>query len=114
MNPADRPTIGMKPNQTFKKLSAWVDDMDLGVISFVNSVPDRGAAKMEYVQWDLLREVTKYHEKIVALGGFASRVLDKLNVEHFKLPHPSPRNRLLNDKEFERAELKRCKEYIES
>lgn len=69
---------------------------------------------MEYVQWDLLKEVTKHHRKIVALGGFASKVLDKLGVEHFKLPHPSPRNRLLNDKEFERSELERCREYIES
>lgn len=50
--------------------------------------------------------------KVIALGGFASQVLHKLGVEHFKLPHPSGRNRLLNDRNYEAEQLKLCREYL--
>lgn len=48
---------------------------------------------------------------IIALGNNASKFCK--GYEHFKLPHPSSRNRLLNDKEFVKKKLKECKKYIE-
>lgn len=50
--------------------------------------------------------------KVVALGNNASKRLSKMNIQHFKLPHPSPRNRKLNDKEYIDSELAKCYLYI--
>lgn len=48
--------------------------------------------------------------KIVALGNVASNFCR--DYPHFKLPHPSGRNRQINDKEFIMNKLIECKEYI--
>lgn len=50
--------------------------------------------------------------RVVALGNKASERLTKMNIEHFKLPHPSGRNRKLNDKKFIDLELEKCKNYL--
>lgn len=47
---------------------------------------------------------------IVALGNNASKALKK--IPHFKLPHPSGRNRQINNKEFIEKKLKDCKKWI--
>ena len=49
---------------------------------------------------------------IVALGNNASNVLKKLEIKHFKLPHPSGRNRKLNDKNYVASELQKCREWL--
>ena len=48
----------------------------------------------------------------VALGNNASERLSDMDIEHFKLPHPSPRNRKLNDQKFIDSELEKCYRYI--
>lgn len=48
---------------------------------------------------------------IVTLGNNASKALGKAS--HFKLPHPSGRNRQINDKAFILAKLEECKKYLE-
>lgn len=47
---------------------------------------------------------------VVALGNEASRALR--DADHFKLPHPSGRNRQLNDKKFVAQQLKLCKAWL--
>jgi len=49
---------------------------------------------------------------MVALGNLASKVLTTMGMDHFKLPHPSPKNRKLNNKEFIASELKKCYSYL--
>lgn len=39
-------------------------------------------------------------DKIVALGKTASVALTLLHVDFFEMPHPSGRNRLLNNKDY--------------
>lgn len=51
-------------------------------------------------------------DAVVALGNIASKRLEKAGIPHFKLPHPSGRNRKLNDKTFIDKELKKCKTYL--
>lgn len=46
----------------------------------------------------------------IALGNNASKALK--NIPHYKLPHPSLRNRQLNNKKFIAKKLKECKDYI--
>lgn len=50
--------------------------------------------------------------KVVALGNNASKKLYAHNVLHFKLPHPSGRNRQLNDKKFIDKKLAECREWL--
>lgn len=50
-------------------------------------------------------------DPIIALGNNASKALDK--IPHFKLPHPSPRNRQLNDPKFIEEKLKACKKWLD-
>jgi len=50
--------------------------------------------------------------KVVALGAKAAEILDGYNIVHFQLPHPSGRNRLLNDRAYVERELKVCYDYI--
>jgi hypothetical protein len=61
----------------------------------------------------MVRQLVDGYDKVLALGNFVSSVLNKIEVNHFKLPHPSPRNRLLNDKDYERSMLFACKQYLE-
>jgi hypothetical protein len=55
-----------------------------------------------------------YVTATIALGNEASKALTKLGTPHFKLPHPSGRNRQINDKEYIQSRLNACKSYIES
>jgi hypothetical protein len=61
-----------------------------------------------------LETARKYPDIVVALGNNASDSLTKLGTPHFKLPHPSGRNRQINDKEYIQSRLNACKSYIES
>ncbi len=53
----------------------------------------------------------EYH-KVLALGNIASKVLTLASIQHFKLPHPSGRNRKLNDRLWLDGELRKCREYL--
>jgi hypothetical protein len=50
--------------------------------------------------------------KVVALGNKASERLKKKGIEHKKLPHPSPLNRILNNKKVLDKQLKEVYSYI--
>jgi uracil-DNA glycosylase len=51
--------------------------------------------------------------KIIALGNKASERLENINVQHFKMPHPSGLNRQLNDQEYVAKMLKNCYNYVQ-
>jgi len=52
--------------------------------------------------------------QIIALGEEASKALIAYGVTNFfKLPHPSGRNRKLNDKQYEMKILQECKTWLE-
>lgn len=50
--------------------------------------------------------------EVVALGNNASSRLTKAGITHFKLPHPSPKNRQLNKANFIKKELIKAKQYL--
>lgn len=110
MNPANKPKIRTSP--TFKRLENWMDQIGVQYFSFCNTYDEQAEAKLSNVNFDRMSILAKDYDKIIALGGFASASLDKIKVAHFKMPHPSPRNRLLNDKAFEKRVIKECKEYV--
>lgn len=112
MNPSTKPTLKGKPNATFRKLESWMDSLDVHYFSFCNTFDDPSEAKFSKVNHWRLVELSTGADKIIALGGFVSTTLNKLGIEHFKMPHPSPRNRLLNDKMYEKKIVKQCKAYL--
>jgi len=48
---------------------------------------------------------------IIALGKTAAKALTLLGVEYYEMPHPSGRNRLLNDPEYVAGKVKGLVEY---
>ena len=84
-----------------------VDDFD-----FINCIDSVGDYKKLNINKTNIINSTQNRKKIIALGNFSSETLTKLGIDHFKMPHPSPRNRKLNDKEFEKKMINECKSYL--
>lgn len=85
-----------------RRLQQWIHQLDVGHYYIVNSVNPEHILTINL--WIVLGAA------IVALGNNASKALGQN--AHFKLPHPSGRNRQINDKEFIEMRLLQCKEYI--
>jgi hypothetical protein len=64
----------------------------------------------DYSRLSLLRD----YDVVIALGNKVSQVLAGENIDHYKMPHPSPLNRNLNSKEYEMRVLNDLKEYIQT
>jgi uracil-DNA glycosylase len=111
-NPGNNPKAFKYKNHTIDRLNNWCSELGVMNYSFMNVINTIGECKIEEVDFNTLRFSTRDYTHILALGNFASRCLHLINRSHFKLPHPSPRNRLMNDKEYVQDVLKRCKEYI--
>jgi uracil-DNA glycosylase len=113
MNPSNtRENVKVRRNSTVDRLNQWMSRVNVKNYSFINAVEHRGEVKHKDVDPILLRTATKDYKYVVALGGFASKALDKIRVDHFKLPHPSPRNRQLNDPSYEAESLKELVQYL--
>lgn len=76
-------------------------------IIILNSIDDHLSAWVEVVRISFSGSI-----RFVALGRNASECLTRIHVRHFKLPHPSGRNRLLNDKNYVNEQLQSCKEWL--
>jgi uracil-DNA glycosylase len=112
----DKPSPKMKPGaKPFEgaaceaRLKAWIKELGLTLNNY-----ERNSCciinQIDLARSELLVTVCKPY--IVALGNNASKALGK--IPHFKLPHPSGRNRQINDKSYIEARLAECKKYIES
>lgn len=80
----------------------------------INASPSLGRVTQRDVDpTTILGAILKYAPvKVVALGVYAHEALTRCSVEHFTLPHPSSRNRKLNDKEWVQAQLSLCKAWL--
>jgi len=110
------PSAG-KPNKTsptIKRLNTWMNKLDVNYYSFTNVIHKTGAYKKSMVDKSTLLAYIKDYKKVIALGPFVSETLNSLGIEHYVMPHPSPLNRQLNDKDFEAMKLTECKRYMES
>jgi len=102
----DKPSPRMKPGaKPFegaaceKRLKEWIKQLNVDNFEIKNQCDIKGISYF-------CNEPTI----VIALGNVASKVL--ASIPHFKLPHPSGRNRQLNDKEFIANKLKECKDYL--
>ena len=94
---------------TMKKLHRWLDECCIDTYAFTNLCPE---PKQKLTQQDTYVPSTFGHDKIIALGGEVSKFLNRIGVQHFAAPHPSPLNRNLNNISFEKKFIKQLKEYV--
>lgn len=107
----DKPSPKMKPGAApfqgaacEKRLMEWIVNVipeDFHKVQIINSC--------DYSDYKLMAHF-RASTIFVALGNNASKALG--SIPHFKLPHPSGRNRQINDKEFIAIKLEKCKNYI--
>jgi len=77
------------------------------------NVSDRtGSVKQSDLDLDNLSRAVYKVDKVVALGNFASEALHRVGKTHFKLPHPSPLNRQINDPHYIENCLNNCRQFL--
>jgi len=95
---------------SYKVLLDWVYRMDVDITWTMMMNKDMIRTL------DMASDETERYRRhtYIALGNEAAEELDKFKLEYFKLPHPSPRNRVLNDKKLVESKLKECRSYLDS
>jgi hypothetical protein len=107
------------PNSPAKKVfQRWMFTMGVDVpyvfLNVSNSVtPNNRPLKKSEYELVRLKNDLRFCSKFLALGNTASDALTRLHVSHFKLPHPSPKNRKLNDHSQVVKLLAECKVYLD-
>ena len=97
------PDVAFLGTKSHDRLMGWATKrlgLPLYKISLTNSVSTIDWAKIGF-HWGA-------GNPIVALGNKVEERLRKLGISCFSLPHPSGRNRKLNDKKFLAVELAKC------
>lgn len=107
----DKPSPRMKPGaKAFEgaacesRLKEWIKTVCYGRTYRVYNTSE--VAADIWTLWHIDDE-----DIFIALGNNASKWLG--NTSHFKLPHPSGKNRQINNKTFIANKLAECKRYIE-
>lgn len=88
----------------FPTVIEWIKHMSLDYYVCLNSHTPENL--------DKIYTLTQQGFKVIAFGRKASKRLEKLKIEHFVMPHPSPRNRKLNDKQKIALDLLSCQSYL--
>lgn len=109
INPSGKP---FRKGCSLDKMNVWMEALGFHHYSFSNVIPYEGEYKMRDVDIDFVKSFTTGYKRVIALGGFASRALARAGVDHYTLPHPSPLNRKLNDKEYEKQVIEECREWL--
>ena len=113
--------VGINPSSgkprrhsAINRLESWINDLGVHHYSFANVIPDPGEYKISMVDLDYVKSFCKGHDRVVALGGFVSQSLKRAGVEHYAMPYPSPLNRKLNDKNYEKRCISDCMQRLKN
>jgi len=106
------PSVPLVGTSSYKTLLSWCADMDLDVSRMrMYNQSDAPFDGLSGVSLNIA--IKKKHIKVIALGVEAKKYLLAAGIEEFFcLPHPSPKNLLLNDKDFVDKTLEQCRSYI--
>lgn len=91
-----------------KRLRSWISS--LGLNWYVDCIFVNQSDRLRFQS--LVDVAVRNKWAIVAIGKVATYQLG--GVKHFTLPHPSGRNRQLNDKSFAQRRLEACKQYLDN
>jgi hypothetical protein len=107
------PSVPMVGTDSYRRLLVWCGAMDIDVtrVRFYNQADD--PFNNPLTRMTINKAVELGQIKVIALGQKAADYLAKVGVdEYFVLPHPSSRNRLLNDVLYVKEKLGACRSYI--
>ena len=119
----DIPFVGSKSEKNFNDWAGRLAPNGYSVVNVADFVTKNNKPlKKSEIERGLsfLKEKIKENKdkRIVALGKTAqlalelSRSIVEDDIEYFTLPHPSPKNRLLNNKEYVEDILKECEKWL--
>lgn len=106
----DRPSKRTSPTTAFlgaacePRLKSWIKELEADDYKLINRVDPSFD--------NLVMYASGLGVPFVALGNAASKALAEMQVNHFKLPHPSARNRQINNKALIAEKLHQCKLWL--
>ena len=122
MNSSELLIIGHSPspsskvregNPTLKRLDRWLDACGVGIYSFTNLQPSSSLSiKNLEINKTLFHKMVKNYRKVITLGKEVKHYTNKMGYNFYELPHPSPLNRNLNDKKYEKSVIKGLQIYL--
>lgn len=98
------PTVAFEGTKSWITFQKWADLLGLSPSEYEKV--NRGSF------CDIMLDLYP-NAKVIALGVEASNYLNSRDKAHFKLPHPSGLNRVLNDKEYIAHVIGECKRYTD-
>jgi uracil-DNA glycosylase len=102
-----------------KVLESWFKDLDVEIY-FANvaefKTPNNRPLNMTEIKKSApsLRKKVEGFDKVVALGKAATYAAALSGISFLEMPHPSGRNRLLNDKDFVSLKIKELTDYVDA
>ena len=106
----DIPFVG---TQSYKTLLQWIWKMDIDISTVILCNKDNIEPYSHYIYIALGREAENELKNLKSCyWDPETSTLVEENVRYFMLPHPSGKNRKLNDKKWLEKELDKCKDWI--
>lgn len=119
------PRIPFKGSRSEKNFNEWVNRLapnGYKAVNVIDTVTEGNRAlKKSEIESSILELCEKIkvnkNKKIIALGKTAQIAIEMARpimgeIDYFALPHPSPRNRFLNNREQVEAVLEECERWI--
>jgi len=111
------PNIPFLGTKSWTRLQEWIKAVPVGSYGLTNlfrhilkEPPSKEALKKAA---DNISSYCRGFRYTVALGNEASTALKLAGIEHYKLPHPSGRNRLFNNKAYEPQMLAQFRQWLD-
>lgn len=101
----DDPLVAFVGARCEPKLKEWIKYLGIEAVCVNRTHPVFGL---------IVAQNNNRKTPILALGEKASKALKDLKIQHFKLPHPSGRNRQINNKKFIEHKLLECSVWLMS
>lgn len=103
-----------------KILNGWLQGID-ATFNFINICNEKtyqnkplSIAEIKKALPELSASISRtQHDKLIALGVNASTALTLLQLPHYRAPHPSGRNRLLNNTDYVQSMIEQLRSFID-
>lgn len=103
-----------------KILTEWCSSIKDAMFIYINVLSKKTPENRPLLKSEIINSLSLLKEdiagikpdKIIALGKTASTALTLLGVDFLEMPHPSGRNRLLNNKEYVNEKIAQLRSYV--